>query len=268
VPKQNFFYSYNSVSWSISTEFAFYLLFPILLHRLRQTWHVKLLCVSALSVLLIAFCVVAQLPEQSPSATTSFGVLQINPLARLFEFFVGMCTALLWKTTRSSLRLGKLAWTLIELAALAAFFLFIRWVLLVYPHMLPYRPATQWLAMCGFAPASALLLYVFATGNGIVARILAWKPLVFLGEISFAIYMLHQVLILAYWQNKDAFAFIPVEFRYPLFLASLLALCSIVYLWVERPARQAIVAAADRRLQRAASPEVSPPPAGIAGAVR
>ena len=36
------YFSYNALSWSISTEFAFYLAFPFLIRNFRSTWHYKL----------------------------------------------------------------------------------------------------------------------------------------------------------------------------------------------------------------------------------
>lgn len=42
IPLWNYFLSFNGVSWSISTEFFFYLCFPLLIYRWSQTWFRKL----------------------------------------------------------------------------------------------------------------------------------------------------------------------------------------------------------------------------------
>ena len=55
--------------------------------------------------------------------------------------------------------------------------------------------AQNWLSMSGSAPFYALALFLIASGGGIVSWVLSWRPLVLLGEISFSIYLTHQVII-------------------------------------------------------------------------
>jgi peptidoglycan/LPS O-acetylase OafA/YrhL len=82
---KDFFFGYNSVSWSISTELGFYLLFPLLLYRFQETWHFKLAAALLLAILLIVLCVQLDLPPYSDTYTgaTYFGFVHIDPLARL-----------------------------------------------------------------------------------------------------------------------------------------------------------------------------------------
>jgi peptidoglycan/LPS O-acetylase OafA/YrhL len=96
---------------------------------------------------------------------------------------------------------------------------------------------------------SALILIIMADAQGFIGRALSTKPLVFLGEISFSVYMLHQILLRAYIENAELFNFIPQDMKYPLFWVVLLTLCSAVYHGIETPARWIIVSAADRRTQ-------------------
>ena len=42
VPLSKYFFSYNAVSWSVSVEFLFYLLFPLLIANLDRNWWIKL----------------------------------------------------------------------------------------------------------------------------------------------------------------------------------------------------------------------------------
>ncbi|HWX34972.1 MAG TPA: acyltransferase, partial [Steroidobacteraceae bacterium] len=44
--------SLNGPSWSISTEFAFYLMFPLLISNFARTWHIKLVGAIMLSFLI------------------------------------------------------------------------------------------------------------------------------------------------------------------------------------------------------------------------
>jgi len=77
IPIQEFYFSYNAVSWSISTEVFLYLAFPLLLFRLSRTWHWKL-ALAFLLVLIMAMLArgvndaspdaISRAPALSPSA--------------------------------------------------------------------------------------------------------------------------------------------------------------------------------------------------------
>jgi peptidoglycan/LPS O-acetylase OafA/YrhL len=87
IPLPEYFFSYNAVSWTISTEFGFYILFPLLIWRFDRTWHWKLALVAGLTVFLIWLTFRLQLPSFSNRpGLTNMGVLYINPGGRLLEF--------------------------------------------------------------------------------------------------------------------------------------------------------------------------------------
>jgi peptidoglycan/LPS O-acetylase OafA/YrhL len=51
----------------------------------------------------------------------------------------------------------------------------------------------------GFLPFWTILIFVFAHERGIISKLLGRRPFVFLGEISFSFYMLHQLVIRYIW---------------------------------------------------------------------
>jgi peptidoglycan/LPS O-acetylase OafA/YrhL len=113
------YFSYNSPSWSVSTEAFFYLTFPFLIRRVERTWMVKLGLALLLVIGLAAFCNRAGLPlldeDQRPAA---IAIMYINPLARLFEFVLGMSAAVVWRRFSDHFAPGRTVATLVELAAL------------------------------------------------------------------------------------------------------------------------------------------------------
>jgi Acyltransferase family len=60
IPRGDFFFSFNAVSWSISCELGFYLLFPLLINDLRSTWAWKLIPSLLAAMVLIAICTVLE----------------------------------------------------------------------------------------------------------------------------------------------------------------------------------------------------------------
>lgn len=241
VPIATYGFSYNAVSWSISTEMGFYLLFPLLL---RWSWPLKLAVPAALLIGSIAICHIFALPRfDGREVVSSLAVLFFNPLARLLEFTIGMCCAEFYARTRPHLGNSFLLWTLAEIATVSAFFCYV-----LFEHrnvwtfaetsMIPV--SVEYLYHSSSAPFFALIILALAGDRGLLARFLALSPVVFLGNISFALYMTHQILIGVYVAHLVQF---PLSF--PALVALLLIFAAAVHLGIEKPARALIVGAFD-----------------------
>jgi len=91
-PFTSYQFSWNAVSWSISTELYFYLAFPFLLIDIKQTWPFKLAGSIAL-MLAVVFVINAEgWPADSNNLNepTVKSATYANPLVRGFEFCLGM----------------------------------------------------------------------------------------------------------------------------------------------------------------------------------
>lgn len=199
IPVQTYFFSFNIVTWYLSTLMACYLAFPWLIHRFRETWRFKLGLSLALllTMLWLSTGFGLFLPINGISAQ---GLLYTFPLSRLFEFVVGMCGALLAVRLRAVYRPGWRLGTLVEILALVLVIgamgsLSLAGALLkplpVFGNVLAYYASFAGVTLLPFF----LFILVFAMERGYVTRALAHPILVFLGKISFGIYMLHVTLI-------------------------------------------------------------------------
>lgn len=193
IPIQKFYFAWNSPSWSISAEWFFYICLPALLVSGRRNPILPILLTAcSLSVA----CIVAtssKMPLYSMDSASGHGLLYINPLARIFEFALGISIALI----RDKLPKTKLP-TLSELITLV--------LIVVVCHIstllnnlntwhIP-EPLILWARHGGLSAfSSALLLLVFQQERGLVSKALKFKPLIVLGEASFAMYMLHYVFL-------------------------------------------------------------------------
>jgi peptidoglycan/LPS O-acetylase OafA/YrhL len=241
VPIQKIYFSYNAVAWSISTEVFFYLVFPLLIPSLEKNWYWKLFGSAFLVLTLIAACNSFGLPLFSLNEVSAHGLLYISPLSRIFEFIAGMCCCLGWGTLQAKApHNGFWTFTLAEVSAIA-----LTIVLLIYPFPFAHPaigPAgLLWIMRTSAMPGFCLIIVVFAFGRGLVSQLLGSKLLEFLGEISFAIYLIHVLVIGTYRSElKEALAVSPsADFAITVAIALLAA--TAMHLLIERPCRSLII---------------------------
>ncbi len=181
----------NGVSWSLCCEFFFYLIFPALLpvlRRIREEWLWPALAgVLALivGVFLVATFVVNDQPRLtafSVSGEVSFDqvwFVYFFPPARALEFVLGILLARIVAAGRWP-RIG-----LVPAFGLAV----VGYVLTQYE---PYLAGTAGVATVWTAP---LIAAAAVADRQRTASVFRGPTMVFLGEISFAFYMVHWIVI-------------------------------------------------------------------------
>jgi peptidoglycan/LPS O-acetylase OafA/YrhL len=254
IPRGDYFFSFNAVSWSISVEFGLYLMFPLLIASVRSN-RARLVMSLTAAAALIALCVFLDPPpfDMEHTGLSSTGLLAMNPFARLFEFVLGMSAALLWKTRQLGTgRRSAIAWTIAEAFTIAALTIYIanlrQPIFGLVSQSLP-KPLLIWLTQVDIAPLFAALILVMATGAGWLSRFLGNVCLIFLGEISYSIYMLHNVTI-AFLAQHGLFFEMPQPFRFAFVVAIIISLSTVSYLFIERPTRRLITETGGRFIQR------------------
>jgi peptidoglycan/LPS O-acetylase OafA/YrhL len=177
---QSWFYprlapAWNGPAWTLSVEAAFYVLFPFIAPRLRplsQT-HKLLLCLACWILTAVISRIDPLLVASTPSRDEFF---TYNPLCHLPTFVSGVALGYHYAQRPAArggadpLALGGLLLT-VAIGAVA--------------RTLPFLFAFE----AAFLPAFGMLLYGLALGGG-PARLLAVRPLVVLGEASYALYIL------------------------------------------------------------------------------
>ncbi len=250
IPIKDYHWSFNAVSWSISTEFAFYLLFPLLVANLNKTWKIKLAGTFAVSVIAVLAMRFFDLSTVENAESRLIGVINVNPLSRLFEFSMGMTAAVFYERVKDCYRPGMFKGTAVEFVLLAA----------VFAGMSLngfYKSVFE--SVLGPAGASwvdngvlnslwfAMLILCFSVHRGAISKCLSARFFVLLGEISFSIYLLHQIMVRIYIARVEPLdSFSPV-FSFVYFWAILLVGSYVFWHTVEIPARRAILMIAGKR---------------------
>lgn len=241
-PLSQYYFSYNAVSWSISTEFAFYFAFPFLLAASRRYGSLYLLTPVAITALLLGASFITGLHQSSPDGNmTSTGTLYISPLSRLTEFAFGMMMYEFYLISRAK-RFGTNTATFLEMLAIAIAFSSAYWLseIGVETKGGVYDAIGYWLSFAGSFVAIGILVLVYARQEGLLSRTLKNPYLVYLGEISFSLYMCHRLILSI--ANNYALSFIKEHpfAGYALYWGLSLALSSALYRFVETPSRYKI----------------------------
>jgi peptidoglycan/LPS O-acetylase OafA/YrhL len=251
VPSSAYYFSYNSPAWTISTEFFFYLLFPLIIYRWSTTWHIKLF--ASLSVLLALFVIGESyaLDTDYKKGFSLIWLVYINPLARIFEFILGIsaCSIYTWLNAKRG-RLSVATATVFEILIIFFVYLFLWYVVPDTGQavkVMAGESVAVWWERSGGVLLFPILVIIFALQQGLISRLLQQRPLILLGEISYALYLVHQIVLRYYTAHQSNFWVIPQDWLYAVFWGFVLLLSYLMYSAIERPCRRFITGLPKRR---------------------
>lgn len=184
-PASPFLYSFNTVSWSLSCEAFFYLLFPVLFRVVEGRGRSQIVRIFA--VVVVASVVAGVFLSFYASPRVADYLLATTPLYRIGEFILGMCLATAMKQGwRPKFCLGHAA-ALSSLSALG----------LLAAALIPSGiPGSIPVIVANFVMVPSFLALIAASasldlhGN---SRLLSSTSLVRLGRWSFALYLVHEL---------------------------------------------------------------------------
>jgi len=210
--------TWNDPSWSISAEWHAYILFPFLCTYIWRRGIGARVALGAVCWIALALMTASQDGDFQPITHGAISLARSLP-----EFLIGM---LIYRLYRSGwwVRRWRSDWSFMALAALIV-------------ALTPLWPTD--LAIVTLLP---LLLLATVSNQGFIHRVLNGRALVALGNMSYALYMVHLICL----DGVERLARIahPTAVDYPeqflLFVGALLAallMSSLLYRCFERPAR-------------------------------
>lgn len=223
IPQADYYFSFNSPSWSLCSEQLFYVLFPLIVPFANSA--------RRLSYLFAACAILVPIGMYLTPVELIKGYWYVNPIARLPDFMLGMLIYQAYRRLEYR-NVTYLQGTVMEVLAMAVFALFFfgaEGVDKVYRYSCYY-----WL------PVSCILL-VFSLQKGAISRALSNKYMIIGGEISYSFYLLHLLVILTYerWQTACNWQ-IAWQIVIPILLGMTILLSLASYYFFEKPMNRSI----------------------------
>jgi len=212
----------NFPGWSISVEFLFYLIFPWLYNYLYSKGNKSIWIIAVL--IWIGTQVFSNLYINSPAYkgphTESHEFSHYFPLWHINEFLIGNIAGLFFVKNRKEKNYD-----------LAVVVLFIAIILSLIFIPLNFHNG---LMAVFFVP----VIYLISCNNGLITKFFALKPLEFLGEISYAIYIIHiPVLYIIRSVLWDYFQISESNTLFWIYMPVLMIVSAGFYQFIEKPMR-------------------------------
>ena len=207
-------------TWSLAVEEQFYIFFPVFLLAVRRWWPQRLK-MAIWTIAGFSFALACLWVRRDATADFFFAPL------RAWELLLG---AILSQKYLPQIH-GSLQRNLAALASL----------LLILVPALRYTAQTPFPGLAALPPClgAALLIAAGENGSSLVGRALSWRPVVFIGLISYSLYLWHWPILVfqksSYFLIDDPPDSKPV--KVVVFLASLVA-ATLSWRFVETPFRK------------------------------
>jgi|CXWL01.1.fsa_nt_gi peptidoglycan/LPS O-acetylase OafA/YrhL len=217
---------WNFPSWSISAEWAAYLLFPLVAALVLKAKHAGWMLAGALALCVASFAALSDLHTLLPWVGRDFSQMtaQIGALRIMPSFLLGVA---LYNFGRSHAARAEHAWPIVYVSAFT----------IIAVCMLNLWEGLVWFGLAG-------LIYGLAeTARHHREGAFANKAFVFLGASSYALYMIHLPIDIVWFHALERFGVTDassVALRFAafagVFVACIVA-AAVAYLWIEEPAR-------------------------------
>ena len=200
VPREEFYFSLNSVSWYLSVSLFLYFAFPFIISRVKKCKWVKAAFVIIGGMYVVLFIMSGMSCVAGFSKEFQKWLTYINPLFRVFDFIIGNYLGFIYlnKTTR---RDGG-GYTLVQCIAL---------LLIIITYLIHINNDIAWFNDTLLnIPSAGLFVYVLACRKGLVSKCIDNKFLLFLGDVSPFGFLIHQMVI-RYYDSFSRHVFVAAE---------------------------------------------------------
>lgn len=222
ISKMDYFFYFNSPSWSLGCEQLFYFLFPFLAVMFYKR--------QRLPVVLLVCAVIMVIGMWLTDEAHIRAYWYVNPLTRFPDFLVGMLLYHIYERCHNKeLSFGKASF--LEIGAVCVFMVFYLFSEDAAPKVFRYS-CYYWLPI-------SLVLLIFSLQKGFISRMLSNKYLIIGGNISYSFYLLHLWIIFAYVELSQVYDWhVSPYISIPAIFISTIGMSLLSYYYFEKPANR------------------------------
>jgi len=219
---------FNRPGWSLSAEAFFYIVFPFLVFAFYRLSLLRTVIITALAWV-VSFAILIFL-IQGVDGSNLDNVLMAtnsNPLLQLNNFIIGIAGGIMF--------LRNKLWPIKKYPGI---FLACSLLLMLLLFFIP-NALTEHAQNGFFAPLFLLFIVSLSYSKGVICKVLSNGFFVYLGEISYSVYILQIPLSLWYSGliRKANLSLTPVELIYS-YIVFLVLFSAIIFNWFEKPLRK------------------------------
>ncbi|MEO6327606.1 MAG: acyltransferase [Ginsengibacter sp.] len=215
---------YNFPAWSLSAEAFFYLIFPIVIFYFRNiSLKTEIMIVGTFWVIMQTIVIVM--------LSNGNDYITAHPIFHLSTFLSGVTAGKLFRDNWYLLKrkLNKLGFILLILIVGLMF--------LIYSKNVFF---SAWYSNGLLAPVFILFIYIVALGENKIFTLLKSKPLQYLGEISYGIYILQIPVAIAVYGIVDRTVKLSPTSTFYFYVLILIITSAITHECIEKPFRKNI----------------------------
>ncbi len=217
-------------TWSLSVEEQFYLFMPLTLWLLYKLWRGWLIPLMMAAGFLVSLGLSIWALNQIQYVSATFFLLP----TRAWELLAGALLAVAPAPCNERLRVSMASSGLVMI--LLTFFV--------------YSPKTPFPGAAALLPVAGTVLVIWGGAGAeradtLVQRLLSWRPLVFIGLISYSLYLVHWPLFAFYFALFGKVPPLPLAV---VFIALSIALAVLSWRYIETPFRRRTPASSQRKV--------------------
>lgn len=200
-PKAEFYFSFNAVSWYLSTTAVLYFTFPYIWRKISSIKNkyevlfqfiIIIAIQSTISALLLIYSEqVSHVPITISDDLTKY-VTYICPLYRMGDFYIGCLLGCVFWHSNSDIEKSKVITSIIEILS----FVTIGFLQLIYNRQIGFLGTNAFRYALLYIFNVMLLIYIVGCQRGILSKyVLSSKLMVLIGNLSGYAFLIHQLVI-------------------------------------------------------------------------
>lgn len=225
---------FNTAAWSLSDEMFFYLLFPLFISWFATMKRKFVVGFTLAGILVFLLCPIFNGTKNQEWFLYSY------PPVRLLDFVLGILFYNICQSVKVANFRRKISSTVMEISAI---FLFLVFYIVAY-----FIPEVYRYSMWYWLPVG-VFISVFYFQAGSISKFLSNDTFIWLGEISFAFYMFHAIVL---WYIRRTFILLDMDVDKPVIFVLGLTLTIVVsglsFKYFETPANKWVKEKLSKRL--------------------